>query len=143
MKYFIIIALFFFQCVYSQNDIEIKILNDTIHKRSAFDMSNIVFTITNHSTKPYYIVLDKNSLYTYENDMNDVDPHFLGMLDYNIFENDLPVKTEVVMHDENDFFNSENEEFRKFKIKNKNLFKEEADYIIAFRIKKNHSYTTF
>ncbi|SEH34692.1 hypothetical protein SAMN05421593_2701 [Chryseobacterium culicis] len=69
---------------FGQNDLEIRILNDTIKKVSYFDQNNIIYTITNNSEKNYLLVLD--NLEFNEDPEYEVEPFFIGLPDYYLYE---------------------------------------------------------
>lgn len=42
---FVIVAIFLFNNCFAQNDLELKIINDTLKKVSVFDNNNIIYSI--------------------------------------------------------------------------------------------------
>ncbi|QQV01647.1 MULTISPECIES: hypothetical protein [Chryseobacterium] len=70
MKYsFLIFAILIFNNYFAQNDLELKIINDTIKKVSMFDSNNIVYSLKNVSDKNYIIILDSEDLTKMDNIM--------------------------------------------------------------------------
>lgn len=87
MKYFAIILLLSYQFLFCQNnDIELRILNDSIRNLSATKYNNVYYSLTNNSNHYYYLVLDNSGFNSGEN--NVVDAPYIGLLDYRIFEKD-------------------------------------------------------
>ncbi|WP_265132348.1 hypothetical protein [Chryseobacterium oranimense] len=88
MKYTLaIISFLFYSLYFGQNDLEIKILNDTIKKVSYFDQNNIVYTITNASEKNYLLILDDTGFN--EDPEYSVEPFFIGLPDYHLYEKNV------------------------------------------------------
>ncbi|KFF08294.1 hypothetical protein [Chryseobacterium luteum] len=86
MKFLLTILIFlFFNYCFGQNDLEIKIVNDTIKKGSYYDRNNIAYTITNNSNKTYLLILDSAKFN--EADEYVVEPFFIGLPDYYVYEN--------------------------------------------------------
>ncbi|HCA08444.1 hypothetical protein [Chryseobacterium sp.] len=139
MKFLLaLLAFLFFDYCFGQSDLEIKIINDTIKKVSYYDQNNIVYTITNNSNKNYFLILD--SVEFNEADEYAVDPFFIGLPDYYIYEkNTLLTPMFSFGAGSNNshpqlYLNSK--EFQKFR---KQFFKEYDEYEmkIAYRISKN------
>ncbi|MCS3868236.1 hypothetical protein J3D55_001152 [Chryseobacterium ginsenosidimutans] len=87
MKYFTIIIVFLYQFSFGQNnDIEIKILNDTIKNLSTTEYNSVCYSLTNNSDHYYYFILDDSGFNSGEN--NAVDAPYVGLLDYRVFEKD-------------------------------------------------------
>ncbi|WFB66419.1 MULTISPECIES: hypothetical protein [Chryseobacterium] len=135
----ILIALLFLTSNYyfGQNDLEIKILNDTIKKSSYFDQNNIVYTITNNSQKNYLLVLDNEEFN--EDPEYTVEPFFIGLPDYYLYEKNTLLSpmfsfgaSKTNCHPQ---FDLSSEEFQKFR---RQFLKEYDEYEmkIAYRISK-------
>lgn len=130
---FLIFAILFFNNCFAQNDLELKIINDTIKKVSIFDNNNIVYTLKNVSDKNYLIILDSEEFN--EADEYYVEPRFLGLPDYYIFEKNVLLKSDYAFHNGQNKFDVNNThiDFRRFEQSFSKLFSEE-DLEIAFRI---------
>lgn len=135
-----LIALLLFTSNYyfGQDDLEIKIVNDTIKKVSYFDQNNIVYTITNNSEKNYLLVLDYVEFN--EDPEYKAEPFFIGLPDYYLYEKNMllspsfsfgATSTNTPIQ-----FDIDSKEFQKFR---KLFLKEYDEYEmkIAYRISKN------
>ncbi len=131
-----IFTIFIFTNCFAQNDLELKIVNDTIKKVSIFDENNIVYTLKNVSDKNYLIILDSDEFN--EDGYNFVEPRFLGLPDYYIFEKNILLDSYHAFHNGQNKFDVDNTHinFRRFKELFSKLFTEE-DLKIAFRISEN------
>lgn len=137
MKYtYIFFAILVFNICLAQNDLELKIINDTIKKVSIFDDNNIVYTLKNVSDKNYLIILDSDEFN--EDGYNFVEPRFLGLPDYYIFEKNILLKSDQAFHNGQNKFDLDHThiDFRRFEKSFSKLFNDE-DLEIAFRISKN------
>ena len=137
MKYtYIFFAILFFNICWAQNDLELKIINDTIKKVSIFDDNNIVYTLKNVSDKNYLIILDSDEFN--EDGYNFVEPRFLGLPDYYVFEKNNLLKSDPAFHNGQNKFDVDNThiDFRRFEESFSKLFSSE-DLEIAFRISEN------
>lgn len=133
---FLIITLLLFSNCFAQNDVELKIINDTIKKVSVFDNNNIVYTLKNVSDKNYLIILDSEEFN--EDGEYYVEPEFAGLPDYYVFEKQTLLGSSHAFHHGTNKFDVDKShtDFTKFKKSFSKLFNEK-DLEIAFRISKN------
>ncbi|CEJ68351.1 hypothetical protein BN1195_00634 [Chryseobacterium oranimense G311] len=139
MKYTLaIISFLFYSLYFGQNDLEIKILNDTIKKVSYFDQNNIVYTITNASEKNYLLILDDTGFS--EDPEYSVEPFFIGLPDYHLYEKNVLLTPmfsfgagSTNSHSQLDLNSKEFQKFRKQFLKEY----DEYEMKIAYRISKN------
>lgn len=137
MKHFLLIlSILFFNISFAQNDVELTIINDTIKKVSKFDNCNIVYTLKNVSNKNYLIILDDDEFN--EDGDNFVEPRFLGLPDYNVYEKNILLESEYAFHNGQNKFDLDKSspDFKKFRKSFPEIFSD-ADLEIAFRISKN------
>lgn len=132
---FLVIAVFVFNNCFSQNDLELKIINDTIKKVSKFDNNNIVYALKNNSDKTYLIILDSDEFN--EDGEYHVERQFVGLPDYYIFEKKTLLPVQYAFHNgENEFKVDKNSsDFKKFRQSYSKFFSHQ-DLEIAFRISK-------
>lgn len=125
-----------FNNCFAQNDLELKIINDTIKKVSIFDGNNIVYTLKNVSDKNYLIILDSEEFN--EDGEYYVEPEFAGLPDYCVFEKQTLLGSSHAFHHGTNKFDVDRShtDFTKFKKSFSKLFNEK-DLEIAFRISKN------
>lgn len=134
MKY-LFITLFFFQLSFCQNDISIKIINDTIKKVSIYDDNNILLELRNNSNNSYSIVLNPLGFNTSLD--NYVEPVFTGLLDYDISENNALLTPLYGLYNSDGFHDLiRGDDYETFKKKYADHIKE-PDVDIAYQIYKN------
>lgn len=136
MKHFLLIlSILFFNISFAQNDVELKIINDTIKKVSIFDSNNIVYTLKNNSDKTYLIILDSGEFN--EDGYNYVESMFVGFPDYYIFEKKTLMPNEMAFHHGRNKFDVDksSSDFKKFRHSYSKFFSQ-PDLEIAFRISK-------
>jgi len=131
---FFLIVMLISNCCIAQTDIELKIINDSIKKVSIFDSNTIVFSLKNISKKNYLLVLDFEFN---EHPEYYVEPEFIGLLDYYVFENDSIIKPEgVTSNNTNEFIvDTKSLDFKKFYKAYSKVFSKH-DIEIAFRLDK-------
>ncbi|MPS64003.1 MAG: hypothetical protein DI622_04990 [Chryseobacterium sp.] len=139
MKTLLCFTLFLcFNCCFGQNDIEIKILNDTIKKVSFYDRNNIVYKIINNSEKAYCLIIDSGEFN--EDPEYNVEPFFIGLPDYYIYDKNslLTPNFTTGSHSTNSIIkiDENSSEFKKFSKKNSKKF-DEFDMRVAFRLSKH------
>lgn len=120
-----------------QNDLEIRIVNDTIKKVSYFDQNNIVYNITNNSEKNYLLILDAAEFN--EDPEYAVEPFFIGLPDYYLYEKNKLLSpmfsfgaSSTNSHPQFDLSSKEFQKFRKQFLKEYDEF----EMKIAYRISK-------
>lgn len=130
---FLIFAVLFFNICFAQNDLELKIINDTIKKVSIFDDNNIFYSLKNNSDKTYQIILDSDEFN--EHGEYYVEPQFVGLPDYYVFEkNNLQNPGSISDSDGNKFnIDRNSDDFRKFN-RNFNKIFDESEVEVAYRI---------
>lgn len=135
-KSFLIFAILFFNNCFAQNDLELKIINDTIKKVSIFDNNNIIYSLKNNSNKNYLVILDSEE-FNEDGDYN-VEPMFIGLPDFYVFEKQtLLVNSPAFHHGTNKFnINTSHIDFTNFEKSFSKLFSE-RDIEIAYRVNKN------
>ncbi|MDF2553089.1 MAG: hypothetical protein K0R77_2364 [Chryseobacterium sp.] len=131
----LVIAILVCNNCFSQNDLELKIINDTIKKVSGFDDNNIFYALKNNSDKTYLIILDNNEFN--EDGEYYVEPQFVGFPDYYIFEKKTLLPVQYAFHNgENKFEVDKNSsDFKNFRRSYSKFFSRQ-DLQIAFRISK-------
>lgn len=137
MKHFLLIlSILFSNISFAQSDIKLTIINDTIKKVSKFDNCNIVYTLKNVSDKNYLIILDSDEFN--EDGYNYVEPRFLGLPDYYVFEKNTVLESEHAFHNGQNTFDVDKSQsnFKEFRQAFSKLFSED-DLEIAFRINEN------
>lgn len=130
---FLIFAVLIFNNYYAQNDLELKIINDTIKKVSMFDDNSIFYSLKNNSDKTYQIILDGDEFN--EHVEYSVEPEFVGLPEYYVFAKSNLLNPGSVSDSDGNKFNVDrnSDDFRKFKRKFNRIFnKSEAE--IAFRM---------
>lgn len=127
------ISIFLFNNCFSQNHLELKIINDTIKKVSKFDNNNIVYSLKNNSDKTYLIILDDAEFN--EHGEYYVENEFIGLPDYYVFEKDNLLNPSGVSNScGNEFYIDRNSvDFRKFKQNFKRIF-DKSEVEVAYRI---------
>lgn len=133
---FVITAIFLFNNCFAQNDLELKIINDTIKKVSIFDNNNIIYSLKNNSDKNYLIILDSDE-FNEDGDYN-VEPMFVGLPDFYVFEKQTLLVNSPAFHHGRNKFNIETShiDFINFEKLFSKLFND-RDLEIAYRVNKN------
>ena len=130
---FLIFAVLIFNNYFAQNDLELKIINDTIKKVSIFNDNNIVYSLKNNSDKTYQIIWDSDEFN--EHGEYYVEPQFVGLPDYYVFEKNKLLNPDGVSDSGgNEFYVDRNSvDFRKFKRKFYKIF-DKSEVEVAYRI---------
>ena len=130
---FLIFTVLIFNNYFAQNDLELKIINDTIKKVSMFDDNSIFYSLKNNSDKMYQIILDGDEFN--EHGEYSVEPEFVGLPEYYVFEKSNLLNPDGVSDSEGNKFNIDrnSDDFRKFKRKFNKIFNKN-DIEVAFGI---------
>lgn len=133
---FVIVAIFLFNICFAQNDLELKIINDTIKKVSIFDNNNIIYSLKNNSNKTYLVILDSDE-FNEDGDYN-VEPRFVGLPDFYVFEKQTLLVNSPAFHHGTNKFNIDTShlDYINFAKSFSKLFNEEV-LEIAYRINEN------
>lgn len=134
MKYsFLIFAILIFNNYFAQNDLELKIINDTIKKVSIFNDNNIVYSLKNNSEKTYQIIWDSDEFN--EHGEYYVEPEFIGLPDYYVFEKNKLINPDGISDSDGNKFNVDRNsvDFRKFNRNFKRIF-DKSEIEVAYRI---------
>lgn len=133
---FLIFTVLIFNNYFAQNDLELKIINDTIKKVSVFDNNNIIYSIKNNSDKNYLVLLDSDE-FNEDGDYN-VEPMFVGLPDFYVFEKQTLLVNSPAFHHGTNKFNIDTShlDYINFEKSFSKLFKE-TDLEIAYRVNEN------